>query len=43
MCGYLLYSSLAYHGQHALVGVAVLAVGAIIMLVFTRGGSGKSA
>jgi amino acid transporter len=37
MCGYLLYSSLAYHGKHALVGVAVLAVGAIIMLVFARG------
>jgi amino acid transporter len=43
MCAYLLYSSLAYHGQHALVGVAVLAVGAIIMLVFARGGSGKAA
>jgi amino acid transporter len=38
MCAYLLYSSLAYHGQHALVGVAVLAVGAIIMLMFARGG-----
>jgi amino acid transporter len=43
MCAYLLYSSLAYHGQHALVGLAVLAVGAVIMLVFTRGGSGKPA
>jgi amino acid transporter len=32
MCGYLLYSSLTYHGGHALVGLAVLAVGAVIML-----------
>src|SRR5262252_3272221 len=30
-CGYLLYSSLVYHGRHALVGLAVLAVGAVIM------------
>ena len=41
MCAYLLYSSLMYHRTHALVGVAVLAVGAVIMLVFARGGSGK--
>ena len=33
MCGYLLYSSLAYHRTHALVGLGVLAVGAVIMLV----------
>jgi APA family basic amino acid/polyamine antiporter len=33
MCGYLLYSSLTYHGKHALVGLAVLAVGAVILLV----------
>jgi amino acid transporter len=32
MCGYLLYSSLAYHGKHALVGLGVLAVGAIVIL-----------
>lgn len=32
MCGYLLYSSLVYHGGNALVGMAVLAVGAVIML-----------
>jgi APA family basic amino acid/polyamine antiporter len=36
MCGYLLYSSLAYHGRHALVGLAVLAVGAVVVL-FGRG------
>jgi amino acid transporter len=32
-CGYLLYSSLIYHGGHALVGLAVLAVGAVILMV----------
>jgi APA family basic amino acid/polyamine antiporter len=37
VCGYLLYSSLAYHRTHALVGVGVLAVGALVML-FARGG-----
>src|SRR6267142_2289198 len=31
-CGYLLYSSLVYHGKHAFVGLGVLAVGAVIML-----------
>jgi amino acid transporter len=36
-CGYLLYSSLAYHRAHALVGLGVLAVGAVIM-VFARAG-----
>jgi amino acid transporter len=36
VCGYLLYSSLVYHRTHALTGVAVLAVGAIVML-FGRG------
>jgi|SRR5882672_7509178 len=36
-CGYLLYSSLAYHGRHALVGLGVLAVGAIVMLLAWRG------
>jgi amino acid transporter len=39
MCGYLLYSSIAYHGTHALMGLAVLAVGAVVMLV---GGRKKS-
>lgn len=33
MCGYLLYSSLMYHRTHALVGLAVLAVGAVLMLL----------
>jgi hypothetical protein len=33
MCAYLLYSSLAYHGKHALWGLAVLAVGAIVMRI----------
>src|SRR2546427_809216 len=36
-CAYLLYSSLAYHRAHALVGLAVLAVGAAIMLFGNRG------
>lgn len=33
MCGYLLYSSLTYHRTHALVGLGVLAVGALVMLI----------
>jgi amino acid transporter len=32
-CGYLLYSSLAYHGKHSLVGLGVLAVGAVVMVL----------
>ena len=36
MCAYLLYSSLAYHGKHALMGLAVLAVGAVVMLIGSR-------
>ena len=36
MCAYLLYSSIAYHGKHALLGLAVLAVGAIVMLIGGR-------
>jgi amino acid transporter len=36
MCAYLLYSSLAYHGQHALMGLAVLAIGAVVMLIGGR-------
>jgi amino acid transporter len=36
-CAYLLYSSLAYHGKHALVGLVVLAVGAAVMLFGNRG------
>jgi len=39
MCGYLLYASLAYHRTHALVGLAVLAVGAVVMLFGNRGQS----
>jgi amino acid transporter len=35
-CGYLLYASLAYHGRHALVGVGVLAVGAVVLLFANR-------
>ena len=31
-CAYLLYASLAYHRAHALVGLAVLAAGALILL-----------
>ncbi len=33
MCGYLLYSSLTYHRAHALVGLGVLAVGALVLIV----------
>ncbi|HEY0336700.1 MAG TPA: amino acid permease [Burkholderiales bacterium] len=36
MCAYLLYSSLTYHRTHALVGLAVLAVGAVILLIARR-------
>lgn len=38
MCAYLLYNSLTYHGRHALVGLAVLAVGAVVLLVAQRRG-----
>jgi amino acid transporter len=37
VCAYLLYASLAYHRTHALVGVAVLAVGAVVLLLGNRG------
>ena len=37
MCGYLLYASLMYHRAHALVGLGVLAVGALAMLFAERG------
>jgi len=33
MCGYLLYSSLTYHKDHALVGLGVLAVVAVVLMV----------
>ena len=33
VCGYLLYSSLMYHRTHSLVGLGVLAVGAVVMMV----------
>ncbi len=36
-CGYLLYASLAYHREHALVGVAVLGVGVLVVLAMGRG------
>ena len=36
-CAYLLYSSLAYHREHALVGLGVLAVGAVLLLIGNRG------
>lgn len=42
MCGYLLYSSLTYHRTHALVGLGVLAAGAVLML-FARRPSVQSA
>jgi len=31
-CGYLLYSSLAYHRTHAFVGLGVLAIGVVVLL-----------
>ena len=42
MCGYLLYSSLTYHGGHALVGLAVLAIGGVVLL-FARAREAKAA
>jgi len=42
-CAYLLYSSLAYHRTHALVGLGVLAVGAAVMLFANRGRKTASA
>lgn len=35
-CAYLLYSSLAYHRAHAVVGLAVLGVGALVLLLGRR-------
>jgi hypothetical protein len=35
-CAYLLYSSLAYTGFGALLGVGVVAVGAVVLLVTSR-------
>jgi len=37
VCTYLLYASLAYHRTHALVGLAVLAAGAVVLLLGKRG------
>ncbi len=42
-CAYLLYASLAYHRAHALVGLGVLAVGAVILLLAGRGRAAASA
>ena len=36
VCIYMLYSSLAYSGKGALVGVGVLAVGAVLVIVNRR-------
>lgn len=36
MCGYLLWKSVTHHGAHALVGVGVLAVGAVLLLLSWR-------
>jgi len=33
ICGYMLYSSLAYHRTHALVGLAVLGIGAVVLVL----------
>jgi amino acid transporter len=35
-CAYLLYASLAYHRTHALVGLAVLAAGAVVLFLGNR-------
>jgi basic amino acid/polyamine antiporter, APA family len=35
-CAYLLYASLAYHRQHALVGLIVLALGGVLLLASGR-------
>jgi amino acid transporter len=43
VCAYLLYSSLKYHGAHAVVGLAVLAVGAVVMLLARRRPAAESA
>jgi basic amino acid/polyamine antiporter, APA family len=40
-CGYLLYSSLAYHRTHAVVGLAVLAIGAVVMVLARRRHAGR--
>jgi APA family basic amino acid/polyamine antiporter len=37
VCAYLLYASLAYHRAHALVGLAVLVAGGVVMLFANRG------
>ena len=42
-CGYLLYSSLMYHRAHALVGLIVLAIGAVILLLARRPAAAQSA
>jgi hypothetical protein len=42
-CGYLLYSSLVYHRANALVGLGVLAVGAVLLLAFGRAGARSAA
>jgi amino acid transporter len=36
MCGYLLYASLTYHRGNALVGLVVLAAGAVVLLVANK-------
>lgn len=33
ICAYMLYSSLAYHRTHALVGLAVLGIGAVVLVM----------
>ena len=42
VCGYLLYSSLAYHGKNALVGLGVLAIGAVLMVTTRHTGSRRT-
>jgi hypothetical protein len=41
-CAYLLYSSLAYTGFGALLGVAVVAAGAVVLLLTPRSESRRT-
>jgi basic amino acid/polyamine antiporter, APA family len=41
MCAYLLYSSIAFHRTHAMWGLGVLAVGAVVMLAGGRRGAAR--
>jgi amino acid transporter len=42
-CAYLLWASLAYHRTHALVGLVVLAIGAVLLAFIARGAAQPAA